>query len=133
VVSFLTLLSWGSHIGSVYFLFRAFQFDLPIWAAVVVIIINYLALMVPITPGNVGSFQLAVVAGLNLFSVPKTEGVLFSVLLYIFDMVPMLVLSTFFLFKEHFSISEISADKAAMAEVEQLVVDEGVTPQEEKR
>jgi len=122
-VSVLTFLSWMAHILSIFFLFYMFNFDLPLWAAVVVIIINYLALMVPVTPGNVGSFQLAVVAGLNIFKVPKTEAVLFSVLLYIVDMLPMMVLSAFFLFKEHFSISEISEDKELLAEVEKMVTE----------
>jgi len=125
VVSILTFLSWASHVVSVYFLFHMFNFELPIWAAVVVIIINYLALMVPITPGNIGSFQLAVVAALNIFSVPKTEAVLFSVVLYIVDMIPMIVLASFFLFKERFSLSEISEDED-LEEVEKLVVESDV-------
>ena len=131
VVSVLTFLSWASHIISVYFLFHMFNFNLPIWAAVVVIIINYLALMVPITPGNIGSFQLAVVGGLNIFSVPKTEAVLFSVVLYLVDMLPMLALSAFFLFTEHFSLSEISGEEALL-EVERMVVESDVAVKEEK-
>jgi uncharacterized protein (TIRG00374 family) len=119
-VSMYTFLSWASHIVSVFFLFYLFNFDLPIWAAVVVLIINYLALMIPLTPGNVGSFQLAVVAGLNIFKVPKTEAVLFSVILYLVDMIPMIALAAFFLFKEQFSISEISEDEE-LAEVEKMV------------
>jgi uncharacterized protein (TIRG00374 family) len=126
VVSVLTFLSWSSHIISVYFLFHMFNFDLPIWAAVVVIIINYLALMVPITPGNIGSFQLAVVAALNIFGVPKTEAVLFSVILYLVDMIPMIILASFFLFKEHFSLSEIRKDED-LAEIEKLVVESDVS------
>jgi uncharacterized protein (TIRG00374 family) len=126
VVSLLTFLAWMAHIISIYFLFHMFNFDLPIWAAVVVIIINYLALMVPVTPGNVGSFQLAVVAGLNIFKVPKTEAVLFSVILYLVDMLPMIALSSFFLFKEQFSISEIGEDEEVIAEVEKMVSDTDV-------
>lgn len=125
-VSVMTFLSWTAHILSIFFLFYMFNLEMPIWAAVVVIIINYLALMVPVTPGNVGSFQLAVVAGLNIFKVPKTEAVLFSVVLYIVDMLPMIVLSSFFLFKEHFSISEISEDKELLAEMEKMVADTDV-------
>lgn len=132
VVSVLTFLSWASHVVSVFFLFYMFNLDLPIWAAVVVIIVNYLVLMIPITPGNIGSFQLAVVASLNIFSVPKTEGVLFSVLLYLVDMIPLIILSGHFLFKEHFSISEISKDKELMAEVEKMVVETDVPLRGEK-
>jgi len=126
IVSLFTILSWTAHIVAIYFLFHMFNLDLPFWAAVVVIIINYLALMIPVTPGNLGSFQLAVVAGLNIFSVPKTEAVLFSMILYVVDMLPMIGLSTFFLFKEHFSISEISEDEKLLAEVEEIVTDEDI-------
>jgi uncharacterized protein (TIRG00374 family) len=132
VVSIHTFLAWAAHIAAIYFLFFMFNFDLPVWAAVVVIIINYLALMIPITPGNIGSFQLAVVASLNIFSVPKTEAVLFSVLLYVVDMLPMIVLSGFFLFKEHFSIFEFSEDDELIAEVEKIVVESDVPVKEDK-
>lgn len=123
LVSWNTILSWACNIGAIYFLFYTFNFKLPIWAAVVVIIVNYLALMVPITPGNIGSFQLAVVASLKMFSIPKTEAVLFSVALYLVDMVPMIILAAFFLLKEQFSISEISEDEELIEEVEKMVVD----------
>lgn len=132
VVSFFTAAAWLSHIGAIFFLFKMFNLELPFFAAVVVIIINYLALMVPITPGNLGSFQLAVVAALNIFSVPKTEAVLFSILLYLIDMIPLLVLSSFFLFKEHFSIFDISEDEELIADVKKMV-SESEIPVKEKQ
>jgi len=126
-----TILSWIMHVGSVYFLFHAFNLDLPASAAMVVIIVNYLALMVPITPGNLGSFQLAVVAALNIFAVPKTEGVLFSVILYLIDMIPLLFFASFFVFKEQFSIFDFSDDEELIADVENLAT-EAEKPVEEK-
>lgn len=132
IISIFTFLAWASHVGAVFFLFHMFNIDLPITAAVVVIIINYLALMVPITPGNIGSFQLAVVAALNIFSVPKTEAVLFSIILYLIDMLPMMILSGFFVFKEHFSISEISRDEELIAEVEKMVTEPSVPAEEDQ-
>jgi uncharacterized protein (TIRG00374 family) len=131
MLSILTILSWASHIAAIYFLFFLFKFNLPVWAAVVVIIVNYLALMIPITPGNVGSFQLAVVASLNIFSIHKTEAVLFSVMLYVADMIPMVIMSAFFLFREHFAISDISGDKELIAEVEQMVVEQDMPTEKE--
>ncbi len=131
VVSWNTFLSWACNIGAIYFLFFMFNFDLPVWAAVVAIIVNYLALMVPITPGNIGSFQLAVVASLKMFSIPKTEAVLFSVALYLVDMVPMLILASYFLLKEQFSISEISEDRESIEEVENMVVETEISMNDE--
>jgi uncharacterized protein (TIRG00374 family) len=122
VISFFTAIWWGAHVGVVYFLFHTCHLQMPFLAAVVVIIINSLALMVPITPGNIGSFQLAVVAGLNIFSVSKTDAVFFSFLLYIVDMLPMLVLSGFYIFKRQFSLQQIGTDEE-LAEIEQMVAE----------
>ncbi len=132
VTTVYTLLSWAMHIISIFFLFKMFDLTLPVWAAVVVIIINYLALMVPITPGNIGSFQLAVVGGLNLFAVNKTVAVLFSVMLYAVDMLPIIALSICFLLKERFSISEISEDEQLIEEVEKMVVESEVPVGDDK-
>ena len=126
VVSIHTLLSWASQVGVVYFLLYMFDFDLSIsreWAAMVIIIINYLALMFPITPGNAGTFQLAVVAGLKIFGVGKTEAVLFSVILYLADMIPIFILAAFYMFKEKMSISDISEDDKLIEEVEHMVLE----------
>lgn len=132
VTALYTFLSWFMHIAAIYFLFRMFGLGLPAWAAVIVIIINYLALMVPITPGNLGSFQLAVVAGLNLFAVEKTVAVLFSVMLYAVDMLPIIALAICFLLKEKFSISEISEDEKLIEEVEMMVVESDVPVEDGK-
>jgi uncharacterized protein (TIRG00374 family) len=127
-----TFLAWLMHVAAIYFLFKMFGLGLPAWAAVIIIIINYLALMVPITPGNLGSFQLAVVGGLNLFAVDKTVAVLFSVMLYAVDMLPMIALSICFLLKEHFSISEISEDEQLIEEVGKMVVESDVPVGDDK-
>ncbi len=131
----ITLLTWAAEIGVVYSLFHVFGFDLPLLPAVVILIINHLAIMIPITPGNVGPFQLAIVAGLNLFAIRKTEAVLFSVVLYLIDMLPIVILSWYHLFKENFSILQLGEDEEVLQEVKKMVSDEDdvLIDQEETR
>jgi uncharacterized protein (TIRG00374 family) len=99
--------SWAAHAAVVYFLFKAFGFELPFIAAIVVMVINTVALMIPITPGNAGTFELAVVAALLAFRINKSDAVLFALALHILDMIPIFVMGFLFLHSERMSLKEL--------------------------
>jgi len=106
----LSFMGWFAHILVVYFLFKSFDFDLPFIAAVVVMVINTIALMVPITPGNAGTFEFAVVLALKTFSIAKSDAVLYALALHILDLIPIFVLGFFFFRIERMSIKEIKEE-----------------------
>jgi len=105
-----SLLAWFAHVLVIYFLFRAFGFELPIFAAVVLMVINTVALMVPITPGNAGTFELVIVAPLLAYKVVKSDAVLFALALHIIDLLPIFVLGFMFLHTERMTLKEIKAE-----------------------
>lgn len=88
----ISLFAWAAHAASIYFLFKAFAFDLPFAAAAAVMIISTIALMIPITPGNAGTFEVAVSKTLIVLAVPKAMAVLFALTLHIVDIIPVFVL-----------------------------------------
>ncbi len=102
-----SLLSWTAHTFAIYFLLMAFDFALPLAAAAAIMIINTLALMIPITPGNAGTFEVAVSASLAAFSVGRSDAVLFAVALHLIDLLPLFSLGFFYLRLEKVSIREI--------------------------
>ncbi len=105
---FYSLMSWITHILVVYFLLKSFGFHLPIAAAASVMIINTLALMVPITPGNAGTFEFAVSTALAAFpEVGRSDAVLFALALHILDLLPTAILGFVYLKFERVSISEL--------------------------
>jgi uncharacterized protein (TIRG00374 family) len=106
----LSMFSWLVHISVIYFLFKAFGFNLPFISAVVVMVINSLALMIPITPGNTGTFELAVTASLLAFGINKTDAVLFAMALHILDLLPIFVMGSLFLRSEHLTIKQIKRE-----------------------
>ncbi|UCD18292.1 MAG: flippase-like domain-containing protein [Candidatus Zixiibacteriota bacterium] len=110
----LSVAAWVSQLLVVYSLFQAFGFDLPLVAAMVLMVVNTLAIMVPITPGNAGTFELAVLATLSLFfrGIGKTDAALFGLALHIFDIIPMFVMGYFFLHIEKMTIKEIDVEEA---------------------
>ncbi len=104
-----SIASWITHTLVVYFLLKSFGFELPFAAAATIMIINTLALMIPITPGNAGTFEVAVSSSLAAFGVGHTEGVLFAIALHLLDLIPIGVLGYAYLHTEKVSISEIKA------------------------
>jgi len=102
-----SFLSWGAHTVSIFFLLKSFGFHLPIATAATVMIVNTVALMIPITPGNAGTFEIAVSRSLTAFSVGRSDAVLFALALHLIDMVPIFAMGFYFMHIEKVSLREI--------------------------
>ena len=105
-----SIASWITHTLVVYFLLKAFGFELPFAAAASIMIINTVALMIPITPGNAGTFEVAVSTSLAAFSVGRSDAVLFALALHLLDLIPTGILGYIYMHLEKVSISEIKAE-----------------------
>jgi len=92
-----SLLSWFTHLLVVYFLFKSFAFDLPFAAAAVLMVINTLVLMIPITPGNAGMFEFAVTTSLAAFSIGRSDAVMFALSLHLIDLLPIFIFGGWYL------------------------------------
>jgi uncharacterized protein (TIRG00374 family) len=130
LVLVLSIAAWIAHAFIVLFLLRAFQLDVPFWGAMVILIVNTVVIMIPVSPGNIGTFQLACIVGLNFFGIPKDEALGFSILLHLAEVGPIFLLGIISSFSAHVRIREFQpADLAAEQErlaTEPLVVDERV-------
>jgi len=107
----LSLVAWTSQILVVYFLFKAFGFQLPFVTAIVIMVINILALLIPITPGNAGTFELAVMAPLLAFNILKSDAVMYALALHIIDLIPIFIIGMFFFRSQRMTIKEIKEIK----------------------
>jgi len=121
--------SWLAHILVVYFLFKSFGFELPFATAIMIMVINTIALMVPITPGNAGTFEWAVVAPLLAFKIAKADAVLYALALHILDLIPIFVMGIFFFRTQRMTLKEIKEEgekEEVMEEVgEEMVAEPG--------
>ncbi len=99
-----SLASWTTHMLAIYFLFHSFRFNLPVASAAAVMIINTIVLMVPITPGNAGTFEVAVSTSLIAFGVNRSDAVLFALALHLLDLLPLVTLGSIFFWREKLSI-----------------------------
>lgn len=117
-----SFLYWIAHIFVIYFLFLSFGFGLPFAAAAVVMLINTLALMIPITPGNAGTFEVAVSTALSAFRVARSDAVLYAIALHLLDLLPLWVLGMWFLRRKKVSLRDIreqSEDQQFREEMEE--------------
>ncbi|MCP4632026.1 MAG: flippase-like domain-containing protein [candidate division Zixibacteria bacterium] len=109
-VSFLSLLSWAIGGVIIYLMFMAFGFNMGPWAAYLLVAVNSIAILIVVTPGNVGTFNLACALGLSLFGVDKTEAISFSVLLYVVNFLPIVFAGLLFTFREGVSLSGLKGN-----------------------
>lgn len=107
-----SLLAWTGHMMVIWFLFKSFGFDLPIPAAAAIMVINTIVLMVPLTPGNAGTFEFAVSASLAAFGIGRTDAVLFALALHLMDLLPIVVMGMFFMRTERLSLRELRKEQS---------------------
>jgi uncharacterized protein (TIRG00374 family) len=125
-----SLLSWSSHILAIYFLFKAFGFNVPFAGAAGLMIVNTVVLMVPITPGNAGTFEVAVSTSLKAFSVSGSDAVLFALALHLIDLIPMFVLGSFFFHVEKLDLRQFRREQEQEV-ILRRISDEGSYVEEE--
>ncbi|GAB4318588.1 MAG: hypothetical protein Kow0074_07870 [Candidatus Zixiibacteriota bacterium] len=118
-VVLMSLLSWIFHALMVLFLLWSFGFNFALWVAIVVLIVNTLAVMIPLTPGNIGTFQFACIVGLGFFGVDKDKALGFSLLLHAVEVAPVFILGLISSFSSHVDVSEFRTPET-IAEQERL-------------
>jgi glycosyltransferase 2 family protein len=119
---FLSLLAWTAHMMVIWLLYESFGLELPLAAAAAVMIINTIVLMIPITPGNAGTFEIAVSTSLTAFSVGRADAVLFALALHLIDLFPVVVLGAFFFRTDRHALEtvrEVSPDETIIRKIDE--------------
>jgi uncharacterized protein (TIRG00374 family) len=117
-VTGLTILSWSIQALMVYLLIAAFDLNIDLWGAVVIMVINTVMVMVVVTPVNIGTFQLACVFALSLFKIDKQTALSFSIVLHAFNYLPPVILGWLFSLKEGLSVKKLYRERAEKDEDE---------------
>ena len=110
---FISVLVWAALAGGVYLLFVAFNFPLGFNAAVTVLVIVNLGLIVPSSPGFVGTFQFFCVAALGLFAIDKSHALSFSVAYHLSQWLPTTLWGLYYLNRENLKLSDLATVKSA--------------------
>ncbi len=113
---FLSAFIWFIDVMAIYMLFIAFGFNLPVLAAVVLMIILIAGIAIPTAPGYIGNWHFACILGLSLFGVAKPEALSFALVYHFLSIVFVVVLGIIFLPFNKFSIADIKSYAAKTEE-----------------
>lgn len=127
-----SMAGWVVHMLVVYFLFKSFGMELPFATAALVMAVNTIALMIPITPGNAGTFEVAVSSTIAAFSVNRSDAVLFALALHILDLLPIIIFGLMFVHHEKLSLRKIRSEHGDEKIFDQIS-EEGVLVEQEDR
>lgn len=107
-ISTLSILIWLLYSGTVFFSFVAFRFELGYGAAIVLLVIISLGLMIPSSPGFIGTYHLFCKAGLAIYAIGDVEAVSFAVISHAMNTVPFTFVGLYYFWRENLSFSTIN-------------------------
>jgi uncharacterized protein (TIRG00374 family) len=88
----LAAVSWGIGILMIVAIVKAFHFDLPYTAPVVVLIFENLGIAAVSTPANIGGFELSIIAAFSLFGVDTASALSCAIVFHAVEVIPMVLL-----------------------------------------
>ena len=77
-----TLVYWAINGLGLYWMMRAFGWDVPVAAGFLVVSIIVVGIMIPAGPGFLGTFHAALLAGLSIFGIDKTGAAAYGMIIY---------------------------------------------------
>lgn len=115
IPSLLWILGWSILIWVVvgisnYFIFLAFDQQPAIFASFILLGIVSLAVMLPSSPGFVGTFHYACVASFVILNLNEAISRPFSIILHASQYIPITLIGLYYLRKEHLSLRTIESD-----------------------
>ena len=103
----ISIVIWLMDVMAIYIPLQAFDFDLPVISAFVVMIIVIIGIAIPTAPGFIGNWHYACVLALGLFGLDRADALSFAVVNHFLSMAIVLVFGIGFLPFNKFSISEM--------------------------
>ncbi len=114
----LSIAIWLLYALVVYFSFFAFAFDLGFGASLVTLVIISLGLMIPSSPGFIGTYHWFCKASLALYGIPEGAAVSFAVISHAMNTLPFTVIGLSYFWKENLRFSDAVSEKKAVEHAE---------------
>jgi uncharacterized membrane protein YbhN (UPF0104 family) len=106
---------WATAIWPIDLTLRAFGIVLPAAASLFIMIFLVFAVMVPASPGYVGTYHAACVYGLMAFNIGKEQALSVALVMHAMNFFPVIFLGLWYLWKANLSLKSIQ-DETARAE-----------------
>jgi uncharacterized protein (TIRG00374 family) len=107
-----SLIIWAFALWPVDLLLRSFGIILPITASMFIMVFLVFAVMVPASPGYVGTYHAACVYGLMAFNISKEKALSVALIIHGVNFFPVIIVGLFYLWKNNVSLSEMRKKSA---------------------
>jgi uncharacterized protein (TIRG00374 family) len=111
-----TIVLWLFMGLSNYFVFRAFNFDLPLTASYVLLVVVSISILVPSSPGYVGVYHVGTVWTLTTYGIGKEQALSFALVLHAAQYIPVTLIGFYYLKKEHLSLKKLGQEAVLPAD-----------------
>lgn len=109
IVLLTSILMWAFYALVLYFGFLAFNFQgLNLYAAVVVLIITTISIVVPSSPGYIGTYHALCVLSVGLYGIGKSEGLSYAFVVHAVSFIPIVIVGLLLAWKEGVGLSKMS-------------------------
>lgn len=104
---FSSLLIWAFAVLPVDMILRAFGVQLPMTASMFILVLLVFAVMVPASPGYIGTYHYACFQGLSLFGIPESIAVSIALVIHGTSFFPVIVAGFFHLWSDRVSLGVV--------------------------
>ena len=102
---------WFFALMPVDLIMRAFGINLPLAAAMLILVFLVFAVMAPAAPGAIGTYHIACMYGLKAFSVPLEKAMSIALVMHGINFFPVILVGFYYLAKERISFSTLRGQK----------------------
>src|SRR6266540_384695 len=110
-----SLVIWVFAVWPIDMVLRSFSIHLPITASMFIMVFLVFAVMVPASPGYVGTYHAACVYGLMAFNIQKEQALSVALVIHGVNFVPVVILGFYYLWRDKLSLKDVS-EKSAQQE-----------------
>ncbi len=113
-----------------FLLFKAYDFRLSFFEALILLLVLQVGSAPPSVPGKIGIFEYMVILGLTLFAVNKADAMSYALMLHLVSYLPKIILGFIFMTNLNISIKKTEAEASKFEEVTKMPADaEEVLPE----
>ena len=109
MIAFYSVLAWCMEACLIYAIAAAFGFSSTFYLALITLVFVNFFIMIPSSPGNIGTFEGACRYSLGLFNVTKDVTASFALIYRVFQYIPITIIGFICLFKEGMTFSSITS------------------------
>lgn len=99
---------WATSIWPLHLLLQSFGIFLPVYGSMFIMVFLVFAVMVPASPGYVGTYHAACVYGLMAFNIPKEQSLSVALVIHGSSFFPVIIAGFYYLWRDNVSLKNIS-------------------------